>query len=105
MRYKRTLIIGSNIFTNKEQTQDFSMSGKVQVPLIKRTDYLLDGIKDNFVSLTPLQAQFLNINIPKFLIFRQIFFNYGSRPKSGIYCSRSKDHEIKGTFQQGLVSS
>ncbi len=50
-RCKRPYITGSNIWTNKEQTQFFSMNSEVQVPLVKMTDYSLVGIEDNFASL------------------------------------------------------
>lgn len=48
---KRPYIIGSCIWTNKEQTQYFSMYGEVEVPFVKMTDYSLIGIEDNFASL------------------------------------------------------
>lgn len=37
-RWNRPYILGSNIFTNKEETQNFPMYGEVEVPIIKRTD-------------------------------------------------------------------
>ncbi len=48
---KRLQIQGTCIFTGKPHISNFRNPGKVDVPIVKRTDYSLIGIEDNFASL------------------------------------------------------
>ncbi len=47
----KTIVVGSNIFTGKEHSQNFLSYAMVEVPIIKRIEYSLIGIEDNFASL------------------------------------------------------